>query len=146
MTWLKLKFAAGAGAAALLVGGVATVAISGNTTNSIVAVNEQGNPPLIVPGEGVGQMRKRMTTNEVEAVLGKPDKWQGKIMVYDKNLGMSVGQTRNGVMVVSCDDSLLRYPGVRNSMDAQKRGSAWNPAVKTSSRPSGNRQPPNLGA
>jgi RNA polymerase sigma factor (sigma-70 family) len=42
MTWLKLKFAAGMGVAALLAGGVVTVALSGKATDSSAAVIPTG--------------------------------------------------------------------------------------------------------
>jgi len=41
-----------------------------------------------------------MTTNEVEAVLGRPERWKGKIMVYDRKLGMSVAQSKAGALIV----------------------------------------------
>ena len=47
----------------------------------------------------MGKVRMGMTTNEVETVLGRPDKWQGKIMVYDRKLGMSVAQSKAGALV-----------------------------------------------
>lgn len=122
MTWLKIKFAVGVSVAALLAGGAATVAISGSNTNADNKAVSAEDTVLIVPGMSVGKVRKGMTTNEVEAVLGKPDKWQGKIMVYDKNLGMSVGQTKLGVMVVMCGDSLLKYPGVKKFKGRTKEG------------------------
>jgi len=77
---------------------------------------------LIVPGESVGKVRKGMTTNEVETVLGKPDKWQGKMMVYDKWLGMTVAQSTKGVSVVFCGDSMLKYPGVKKFKGVTKEG------------------------
>ena len=63
-----------------------------------------------------------MTTNEVEAVLGKPVKWQGKMMVYDQTLGMTVGQSKAGALVVFCGDSMLKYPGVKKFKGRTKEG------------------------
>ena len=123
MTWLKIKFAIGLGVTALLAGGVAVVALSADSTNkdSQTAITQPA-PMLIVPGASVGDIRKGMTTNEVEAVLGKPDRWQGQIMVYDKKLGMSVSESKRGVMVVFCGDSMLRYPGVKTFKGRTKEG------------------------
>ncbi len=125
MTWLKLKFAAGVGIATLMVGGMATIALSGGGPDTNSKTAQPADPVLIVPGESVGKVRKGMTTNEVEAVLGKPDKWQGRIMVYDQKLGMSVLFARDmtrGVQVVTCGDSLLAYPGVKRFKGRTKEG------------------------
>jgi len=122
MTWLKIKFAVGAGATVLLAVGVAMVALSADSTSQTGKASEQQIPMLIVPGVGVGKVQKGMTTNEVELVLGKPDKWQGRIMVYDKKLGLSVGQTKTGAMVIFCGDSMLRYPGVKTFKGRTKEG------------------------
>lgn len=122
ITWVKLKFAAGIGVAVLLVGGLGTIALSGGDTNSNSKTSQSEGPVLIVPGVSVGKVRKGMTTNEVEAVLGKPDKWQGKMMVYDQQLGMSVGQGKAGVLVVFCGDSMLNYPGVEKFKGRTKEG------------------------
>ena len=56
------------------------------------------------------------------AVLGKPEKWVGKMMVYDEKLGMSVGQGKAGAMVVFCGSSMLRYPGVKAFKGRTKEG------------------------
>jgi hypothetical protein len=97
---------------------VTAVAIAGIATNSSPSPEEL----LIVPGVSVGKVRKGMTTNEVETVLGKPEKWQGKIMVYDGKLGMSVGQTKNGAMMVFCGSSMLHYAGVKKFRCRTKEG------------------------
>jgi RNA polymerase sigma factor (sigma-70 family) len=123
MTWLKLKFAVSVCVGLMVAGGVARVALSGasaETKNSVA--QPQPESFLIVPGESVGQARKGMTTNEVEAVLGKPDKWQGKMMVYDKEHGMSVAQSTKGVSAVFCGDSMLKYPGVKKFKGRTKEG------------------------
>jgi hypothetical protein len=122
MTWMKLKFVAGVGIASLLAGGMATIALSGGNTNADAKANQPENPVLIVPGASVGKVLNGMTTNEVEAVLGKPDKWQGKIMVYDQKLGMSVAQSKIGAVVVFCGDSMLKYPGVKKFKGRTKEG------------------------
>jgi len=126
MTWLKLKFAVGVGLAALLVGGTATIALSGGKANTDTTSTQPEDPVLIVPGASVGKVLKGMTTNEVEAVLGKPDKWQGKIMVYSQKLGMSLGmsvaQSKIGVVVVFCGDSMPQYPGVKKFKGRTKEG------------------------
>ncbi len=121
MIWLKLKFVASVGIVAL-VGGMATIALSGGSSNTGTKAAQPEEPVLIVPGASVGKVRKGMTTNEVEAVLGKPDKWQGRIMVYDQKLGMSVSQGKTGVMVVFCGDSMLKYPGVKKFKGRTKEG------------------------
>ncbi len=122
MTWLKLKFAAGTGIAMLLAAGMATVALSNGSPNPNANLAQPAASVLIVPGASVGKVRKGMMTNEVEAVLGKPDKWQGRIMVYDQSLGMSVSQGKTGVMVVFCGDSMLKYPGVKKFKGRTKEG------------------------
>src|SRR2546427_8340634 len=63
-----------------------------------------------------------MTTNEVEAVLGRPDKWRGKIMDYGQKLGMDVAQSKAGALVVFCGDSMLKYPGVKKFKGRTKEG------------------------
>ena len=122
MTWLKLKLVASASLAVLLAGGVATAAPSGGSAQPKGNASQTDDTFLIVPGESVGKVRKGMTTNEVEAVLGKPDKWQGRIMLYDKKLGMSVGQSRAGALVVCGGDSMLKYPGVKKFKGRTKEG------------------------
>ena len=119
MAWLKLKFAVSVCVGVMVAGGVATVALSGVSAETKTAQPESF---LIVPGESVGKIRKGMTTNEVETLLGKPNKWQGKMMVYDKELGMSVAQSKKGVSVVFCGDSMLKYPGVKKFKGRTKEG------------------------
>ncbi len=121
LTWLKIKFAAGVGVTAMLVG-LATYAFSGSSTNKTIEITKAEDTVLIIPGQSVGKVRKGMTTNEVEAVLGKPEKWQGKMMIYDTKLGMSVGQGKVGAMVVFCGDSMLNYPGVKKFKGHTKEG------------------------
>jgi RNA polymerase sigma factor (sigma-70 family) len=120
-TWLKLKFAIGLALATLLGGGGVVMVLSAELTKPSALV-EPPAPMLIVPGVSVGKVVKGMTTNEVEAVLGKPEKWQGHIMVYDKQLGMSVSGTKAGVVVVFCGDSMLHYPGVKTFKGRTKEG------------------------
>lgn len=122
MTWLKFRFAVGAGLTVLLVCGLATLAVSGSNTNAEGEAVSAEDSVLIVPGVSVGKVRKGMTTNEVEAVLGKPEKWQGKIMVYDKKFGMSVGQSKAGAQVIFCGSSMLMYPGVKRFKGRTKEG------------------------
>jgi RNA polymerase sigma factor (sigma-70 family) len=122
MIWMKLKLAIGIGAVVLLVGGTTLVALSGDSTNQNATASAPDEVMLVVPGESVGKVQKGMTTNEVEAVLGKPERWQGKIMIYDKRLGMSVIQGKSGVMVVFCGDSMLKYPGVKAFKGRTKEG------------------------
>ena len=95
MTWFKLKLVIGVSVMVFVAGGTAFFAWSADSTNKSAAAGEQIAPMLIVPGVSVGDIRKGMTTNEVEAVLGKPDKWQGQIMVYDNKFGMSVSESKN---------------------------------------------------
>jgi RNA polymerase sigma factor (sigma-70 family) len=116
MTWLKMKLAMSVGIATLIVvGGV--MAVSKPNIH-----DEQGERMLIVPHQSVGPVRKGMTTNEVEAVLGKPDKWAGKMMVYDQQYGMSVAQSEQGVVAVLCGDRTLNSPGVDKFNGHTKEG------------------------
>ena len=121
MTWLKLKFAVSMCVGAMVAGGLATVALSAASANTNKNTT-QTDTFLIVPGESVGKVRKGMTTNEVETVLGKPERWQGKMMVYDNTLGMTVAQTTKGVAVVFCGSSMLKYPGVKKFKGRTKEG------------------------
>jgi hypothetical protein len=120
--WWKIKIAAFATATLVLGGALAVKGFSNNSQNTPGNLAQAEETILIVPGKSVGSIRKGMTTNEVEAVLGKPEKWQGKMMVYDSKLGMSVGQSRTGVLVVFCGDSMLRYPGVKKFKGRTKEG------------------------
>jgi hypothetical protein len=124
MTWFKLKLIVGFGVVTFLAGGAAFIAWSADSTNkNDKASAEPTAPMLIVPGVSVGDIHKGMTTNEVEAVLGKPDKWQGQVMIYDHKLGMSVIESQTkGVTVVFCGDSMLRYPGVKAFKGRTKEG------------------------
>jgi len=121
MTWLKLKLAIGIGVAALVAGGGVMAVLSAESAKPSVQ-DAQEEPVLIVPKMSVGKVVRGMTTNEVEAVLGKPDKWVGKMMVYDKRYGMSVAQSSNGVAAILCGDSMLKYPGVANFKGRTKEG------------------------
>lgn len=121
MAWLKLKFAVGLSLVALLGTGGVMIALSAESTKP-TAQPEQQDTLLIVPWVSVGKVTKYMTTNEVESVLGKPEKWQGAMMVYDRSLGMSVAQTKRGAMVVFCGDSSLKYPGVKAFKGRTKEG------------------------
>jgi RNA polymerase sigma factor (sigma-70 family) len=120
MIWLKLKFAVVTGIG-LVCGGIVTMALTAALAATDSKSTQDGSF-LIVPGASVGQIRKGMTTNQVETALGKPDKWQGKFMVYDKQLGLSVGQTSQGVAVVLCGDSMLKYAGVKKFKGRTKEG------------------------
>ena len=93
---------------------------------------EQQEPVLIVPGLSVGKVVKGMTTNEVEALLGKPEKWQGQIMVYDKELGMSVaGNQSRERGLVFCGDGHAQIPGSEGIQGAhQRKASKSSPAVQ----------------
>jgi RNA polymerase sigma factor (sigma-70 family) len=115
ITWFKLKLAIGVSVTALVTGGAAFIALSADSTNnSDQAAQGQVAPMLIVPGVSVGDIRKGMTTNEVEAVLGQPEKWQGQVMIYDHKFGMSVIESQTkGVTTIMCGDSMLHYPGVK---------------------------------
>jgi hypothetical protein len=117
MTWLKLKFAIGIAVAALAAGG-GVVAIASRPSSDF----GQQQQMLIVPHVSVGPVVRGMTTNEVEAVLGKPDKWQGSMMVYDKGFGMSVVQSRKGAFAVFCGDRMMSYPGVKQFKGRTKEG------------------------
>jgi len=43
-------------------------------------------------------------------------------MVYDQKLGMSVGQSKAGALVVFCGSSMLKYPGVKKFKGRTKEG------------------------
>jgi RNA polymerase sigma factor (sigma-70 family) len=121
MTWMKLKFVVGLALAFLLGLGGTAVLLSAESAKQGGSAEPQA-PMLIVPGMSVGKITKGMTTNEVEAILGQPERWQGHIMVYDKQLGLSVSGTKAGVVVVFCGDSMLRYPGVKTFKGRTKEG------------------------
>jgi hypothetical protein len=122
MTAIKLKSNLIAATVLLLLAGGAIVGFYkfGSAKNAPVA--QQQASVLIVPGESVGKVRKGMSSIEVEAILGKPEKLQGRIMVYDRKLGMSIAQGNSGVAVIFCGDSMLRYPGVRTFKGRTKEG------------------------
>jgi RNA polymerase sigma factor (sigma-70 family) len=68
----------------------------------IVKLGEEDEPMLIVPKVSVGKLKGAMTTNEVEAILGKPDRWQGTTMVYERRYGIYVEESTIGLVAVSC--------------------------------------------
>jgi RNA polymerase sigma factor (sigma-70 family) len=117
MTWLKIKWATTMGTAAMILVGVPIV-----VTSKPGRHNERREQMLIVPHQSVGPVRNGMTTNEVEAVLGMPDKWAGKMMVYDQQYGMSVAQSEQGVVAVLCGDRTLHSPGVDKFKGHTKEG------------------------
>lgn len=105
MTWLKLKFVAGAGIAMLLVGGMATLALSGGSPKTNAKAVPAEDSFLIVPGASVGKVRKGMSIPEVIASLGEPDSRQGLILNYQRH-GFSVVPSRDNVVrVVMCGDA-----------------------------------------
>ena len=120
MTWLKMKLAASLAAAVIIAAGATLIARSGES--SPAKSEDKSQSMLIVPGESVGKVRKGMTTNEVEAVLGKPDKSMGQVMIYDRPFGMSVIQSANGATVIFGGDSLPTYPGVKKFKGRTKEG------------------------
>lgn len=124
MTWPKLKFAIGVSAGVIIIIGASTVMLaqSKNQNTNTVGTAAASEPMLIVPWESVGKVRKGMTTNEVEAVLGKPEKMQGKMMIYDERFGMAVGQSKVGVNVVFCGGSSGSGPGVKTFKGRTKEG------------------------
>ena len=124
MTWMKLKLAACVGIGLIVVVGASTIILAQikNQNTSPVGSAAANETIVIVPMESVGKVRRGMTTNEVEAVLGKPERMQGKMMIYDKKFGMSVGQTKLGVMVVFCGDSSGGGPGVKTFKGRTKEG------------------------
>lgn len=117
MTWLKMKLAMTVGVTALVAVG-AVIMVESKPHDQ----TQQKAPMLIVPQQSVGPVDKGMTTNEVEAVLGKPDKWAGKMMVYDKHYGMSVAQSERGVVSILCGDGELTNPGVKKFKGRTKEG------------------------
>ncbi len=105
MTYVKLKLAAGIGAAVILAGGAVTMIVAqtqNHDTNSSVNL-PASDSMLIIPGQSVGKVRKGMTAEQVEAVLGKPDRLQGPDMSYSKKFGFTVFIAGpNGVAFVMC--------------------------------------------
>ncbi|HWF18179.1 MAG TPA: hypothetical protein VG754_02885 [Verrucomicrobiae bacterium] len=78
---------------------------------------------LIVPLESVGPLRREMTSNEVVAILGQPERMQGKIMVYGKTFGLAIAcKTPVGVAAVFCGDSSGDGPGVKAFKCRTKEG------------------------
>lgn len=127
LTWLKMKLAVGIGIATLVAGGGTLAVWSAESAEPSVQGTEE-EAMLIVPMQSVGKITKGMTTNEVEAILGKPDKWEGKKMVYYKRYGMSVVQSDQGAAAVDCgaklgsQDQKLGYPGVKKFTGHTKEG------------------------
>jgi RNA polymerase sigma factor (sigma-70 family) len=113
MTWLKLKFAICLGAAALFVGGVATVAISGDSTGNDTKAVEQQTSELIVPGTSVGKVKAGMSTDDLLPLFGKPDRKperilgkDGEVWVWDyTRYGFTVFSSVYGVAAVMCGDA-----------------------------------------
>ncbi len=105
MMWMKLKFTIGVAAAVLIVGGVATVALS-DGTNKSETINSDSQPSeLIVPGQSVGKVHDGMTINQVIEKLGEPDKRSAYILEYTR-FGFAVIANRNElVRAVWCGDS-----------------------------------------
>jgi hypothetical protein len=122
MTWIKLKTTLLTVAILLMLAAGTAIGFYkfGSAKKSSTAVQQA--PFLIVPGESVGKVRKGMSATEVEAILGKPEKWQGRMMVYDRKLGMAVAQSNSGVSVIFCGDSMLQYPGVKAFRGRTKEG------------------------
>ena len=121
--WLKLRSAATVGVAALLGVGLAAVAWSAGSTNQSSNLVDQTVSTLIVPGASVGQVRAGMTSDEVAAALGKPEKIEGGRMAYGKRLGMDVlCSSKSGVTTVFCGDSMPQYPGVKLFKGRTKEG------------------------
>lgn len=99
-----MKFAFGIAVAAL-VAGTAVVVVASKS-----GAQEQAQKGMvIVPRQSVGPVVNGMTTNEVEAILGKPDKWRGTTMVYESRYGISVTQSSGGAMAVLCGDQKFGY-------------------------------------
>jgi len=123
MTSKISKSALGTGLAVLLTVSATTALLSGRGAKADAPAAPQECSALIVPGKSIGKVHKGMTTNEVEAALGKPERWQGKVMIYDKALGMSVlVHPKTGVSVVFCGDEMLTYPGFKTFKGRTKDG------------------------
>ncbi|MDB6038396.1 MAG: polymerase, sigma-24 subunit, subfamily [Verrucomicrobiales bacterium] len=122
MTWIKLKTTLLTVAILLMLAAGTAIGFYkfGSAKKSSTSVQQA--PFLIVPGVSVGKVRKGMSATEVEAILGKPEKWQGRMMVYDRKLGMAVAQSNSGVSVIFCGDSMLQYPGVKAFRGRTKEG------------------------
>lgn len=107
MNYTKLKLAVGISAGILVAGGVATVALSGDSANRQPQVIAQAVADLIVPGQSVGKVKKDMLSDQIVAELGQPDRKSGKtgsILEYTR-LGFAVFTTPDGVPAVMCGDS-----------------------------------------
>ena len=122
MLWGNLKFTVSLAVAALLAGGLLVVGLPAASPGQMAGRPDQGPSILIVPAAGVGQVMKGMTTDEVEAVLGKPEKKQGLTLIYYQRLGMSVSANKSGVVAVFCGGSSLRDPGVKTFRGHTKEG------------------------
>ena len=126
MTRMKVKRAATIGAGVMIA--VAASMIMFAQTNREAADPFGGHDTadgktLIVPLESVGPLRRGMTTNEVVAILGQPEKMQGKLMVYDKTFGLAVAPAgKMGVAAVFCGDSSGDGPGVKAFKCRTKEG------------------------
>ncbi|HEY3857863.1 MAG TPA: hypothetical protein VGO67_26050 [Verrucomicrobiae bacterium] len=126
MTWLKVKRAVTVGAGVIIA--VAASMIMFAQTNKEAADPFGGHDTadgktLIVPGESVGPLRRGMTSNEVVAILGQPERMQGKIMVYGKTFGLAIAcKTPVGVAAVFCGDSSGDDPGVKAFKCRTKEG------------------------
>ena len=84
MAWARLKTAATITIGVLLVAGTATLVSSQSARERLFFGSSgwQGPPPLIVPLKSVGPVRADMTTPQVIAILGEPDKRTGNFLHY----------------------------------------------------------------
>lgn len=87
-----------------------------------VGENTADGKTLIVPLESVGQLHRGMASNEVIAILGQPEKIQGRIMVYNKAFGFAVAAGKTGVAAVFCGDSSGDGPGIKSFKCRTKEG------------------------
>jgi RNA polymerase sigma factor (sigma-70 family) len=125
MTWMKLKFAStiSAGAILAIVASTAILAQTNNQKSKATDIATTDEAILITPGISVGKVKAGMSEDEVVTALGKPEKMQGEVMIYDKHFGFSVVCSRKKIVGdVFCGDSMLKYPGVKKFKGHTKEG------------------------
>jgi RNA polymerase sigma factor (sigma-70 family) len=91
LAWMRFKATATVALGVLLVAGTVTLVASQTARERLFLASNgwPGPPPLIVPLKSVGPIRADMTTPQVIAVLGEPDKRTGNFLHYVR-FGFSV--------------------------------------------------------
>jgi len=105
---------------------VASTAMLAQNRNQITSVTDDAKNDeaiLITPNVSVGKVKVGMSEDEVVAALGKPEKMQGEVMIYDQQFGFSVICSQKKIVGdVFCGDSMLDYPGVKKFKGRTKDG------------------------